>query len=209
MKKLDLSKEYKSYYSAKTQPELMEIEAVRYISITGKGDPGGTLFAEHLAALYPVAYGLKFHAKELGQDFVVPKLEALWDFDEQKYGNVSMEEAPLKIPRSEWSYRLLIRLPDFIKNEAVELIKDQAYAKAKKPSDLIGKVELFEMPAKKIVQMLHIGPFDKEVETLTVLKEFIDQHQFGKGGLHHEIYLTDYRKTAPEKLRTILRETVI
>lgn len=207
MKKLDLLKEYKSYYSAKPRPELVEIEAVRYISITGKGDPDGSLFAEHLAALYPVAYGLKFHAKELGQDFIVPKLEALWDFDEQKYGDVSMEEAPLKIPRSEWSYRLLIRLPDFIKNETIEFIKEQVYIK--KQSSLIRKVEQFEIPAKKVVQMLHIGPFDKEFETLTVLKEFIDEHKFGKGGLHHEIYLTDYRKTTPEKLRTILRETVI
>jgi hypothetical protein len=207
MRKLDLSKEYKSYYSAKTWPELIEIEAVRYMSISGKGDPNGTLFGEHLAALYPVAYGLKFHAKELGQDFVVPKLEALWDFDEQKYGNVSMEEAPLKIPRSEWSYRLLIRQPDFIKKETLEFIKEQVYAK--KPSEHIRKVELFEMPAKKVVQMLHIGPFEKEVQTLTVLKKFIDQHQFGKGGLHHEIYLRDYRKTAPENLRTILRETVV
>lgn len=207
MKKLDLSKEYKNYYSAKTQPELIEIEAVSYISITGKGDPNGTLFAEHLAALYPVAYGLKFHAKELGRDFVVPKLEALWDFDEQKYGSVSMEDAPLKIPRSEWSYRLLIRLPDFIRRETVEFIKEQV--DAKKQSDHIRKVELFEMPAKKAVQMLHIGPFEKEVETLKELKQFIDKHQFGKGGLHHEIYLNDYRKTAPEKLRTILRETVI
>jgi hypothetical protein len=207
MKKLDLTKEYKQYYSAKTQPEFLEMKAVRYISIMGKGDPNGALFAKHLAALYPVAYGLKFHAKELGQDFVVPKLEALWDFDEQKYGSISMEEAPLKIPRSEWNYRLLIRLPDFIKNETVEFIKERAYAK--KQSDHIRKVELFEMPAKKIVQMLHIGPFEKEFETLAVLKEFIDQHKLGKGGSHHEIYLTDYRKTAPEKLRTILRETVI
>lgn len=204
---MDLTKEHKQYYSAKTQPELLEIEAVRYISIMGKGDPNGALFAEHLTTLYPVAYGLKFYAKDQGNDFVVPKLEALWDFDEQKYGNISMEDAPRKIPRSEWNYRLLIRLPDFIKNETVEFIKEQVYAK--RPLNTIKKVELFEMPAKKIVQMLHIGPFEKEFETLVVLKEFIDQHKLGKGGSHHEIYLTDYRKTAPEKLRTILRETVI
>lgn len=207
MKKFDLSKEYKEYYSAKTQPELIEIESARYISITGKGDPNGALFAEHLAALYPVAYGLKFNAKDLGKDFVVPKLEALWDFDEQKYGGVSMEDAPRKIPRAEWNYRLLIRLPDFIKDETIELIKERVFAK--KSSDYIRNVECFEMPAKKVVQMLHIGPFEKEFETLKVLKEFIDAHKLGKGGSHHEIYLTDYRKTAPEKLRTILRETVI
>lgn len=207
MKKLDLSKEYKRYYSAKTHPELFEVEPARYISITGKGDPNGSLFAEHLTALYPVAYGLKFYSKALGNDFVVPKLEALWEFDEEKYGSVSMEAAPKEIPRSEWSYRLLLRLPDFIKDETVEVIKEGVYAK--KQFGYIRNVELFEMPAKKVLQMLHIGPFEKEVETLTVLKEFIDEHGLAKGGLHHEIYLTDYRKTAPEKLRTILRETVI
>lgn len=206
MKKLDLSKEFKRYYSAKTQPELFELEAVRYLSITGKGDPNGSVFAEHLSALYPVAYALKFHYKALGKDFVVPKLEALWDFDEQTYGNVPMEEAPLKIPRSEWNYRLLLRLPDFIPDDMIEQMKEQAYAK--KQVALIKQVEQFELPAKKIVQMLHVGPFDKEVETLLVLKEFIDARRLGKGGSHHEIYLTDYRKTAPEKLRTILRETV-
>ncbi|MNJ89002.1 hypothetical protein D3C87_65630 [compost metagenome] len=207
MKKLDLSKEYKRYYSAKMQPELFEIEPVRYISITGKGDPNGPLFAEHLATLYPVAYGLKFHSKALGKDFVVPKLEALWDFDEEKYGGVSMEDAPKKIPRSEWNYRLLIRLPDFIKDETVERIKEEIYAR--KQVSPVRNVELFKTPAKKVVQMLHTGPFEKEIETLTVLKEYIDKHGFGKGGPHHEIYLTDYRKTAREKLRTILRETVI
>ena len=207
MKKLDLSKEYKRYYSAKTQPELFEVGPARYISITGQGDPNGSLFAEHLTALYPVAYGLKFHAKALGKDFVVPKLEALWDFDEEKYAGISMEDAPVKIPRSEWNYRLLIRLPDFIEDKTVESIKEETFAK--KQLSHIRNVEFFEMPAKKVVQMLHVGPFDKEFETLKVLKEFIDERMLGKGGSHHEIYLTDYRKTAPEKLRTILRETVI
>jgi hypothetical protein len=207
MKKIDLSKEYKRYYTAATQPELVELEAVRYLSITGTGDPGGSQFSEHLSALYSVAYGIKFHAKDAGMDFVVPKLEALWDFDEEKYGAVSMEEAPRKIPRSEWNYRLLLRLPDGVAEQTVVRMKERAYEK--KQLSHIQRVELFEMPAKKVVQMLHIGPFEKEIETLKELKQFIDEHQFGKGGLHHEIYLTDYRKTAPEKLRTILRETVI
>lgn len=207
MKKLDLSKEDKRYYSAKKYPELLELAPARYISITGQGDPAGHLFAEHLSTLYPVAYGLKFMSKASGNDFVVPKLEALWDFDEQKYGHVTMEEAPIKIPRSEWKYRLLIRLPDFVARQAIELIKVQIATK--KQLSHISDVEYFEMPAKLVVQMLHVGPFEKEFETLMVLKEFIDQHQFRKGGPHHEIYLTDHRKTAPAKLRTILRESVI
>lgn len=206
MEKLDLTKHYKSYYTAKTRPEIVDIEAVSYLSVKGKGDPSGPLYAAHIQALYSVAYALKFQYKEIGKDFVVAKLEALWDFDEVKYGFIPMEEAPLKIPRSEWNYRLLIRLPDFVTADAIEQAKQKLALK--KELAYLNDVVFFDLPARKVVQMLHVGPFDKEPETLAIMKAFIDRHKFGKAGLHHEIYLSDYRKTQPEKLRTILREPV-
>ncbi|WP_316819314.1 GyrI-like domain-containing protein [Pedobacter nyackensis] len=206
MEKFDLTKHYKSYYTAKAKPEILDIEATGYLSISGSGDPSGPLYAEHLQALYSVAYGLKFQYKAKGKDFTVAKLEGLWDFDEAKYGLIVMEEAPLKIPRSEWHYRLLIRLPDFVTAEAVEQAKLKL--KLKKNIPHLQDVVTFDLPARKVVQMLHVGPFDREPETLAVMKTFINEHKFGKAGLHHEIYLSDYRKTAPEKLKTILREPV-
>lgn len=206
MEKLDLTKHYKSYYTAKAKPEILDIEAVSYLSIAGSGDPSGPMYAEHLQALYTVAYALKFQYKDIGKDFTVAKLEGLWDFDEAKYGLITMEDAPLKIPRSEWRYRLLIRLPDFIEAEAVERAKLKV--KLKKELAHLQDVVVFDLPARKVVQMLHVGPFDREPETLAIMKAFIDAHKFGKAGLHHEIYLSDYRKTPPEKLRTILREPV-
>jgi hypothetical protein len=206
MEKLDLTKRYKSYYTAKAVPEVLDIEAASYVSIAGLGDPSGPLYAEHIQALYAVAYALKFHCKELGKDFIVSKLEGLWDFDEVRYGLIPMHEAPLKIPRGEWRYRLLIRLPEFVK--VVDIEHAKLKLKLKKDFQHLQDVVPFDLPARKVVQMLHVGPFDREPETLAIMKDFIDSHNFGKAGLHHEIYLTDYRKMPPEKLRTILREPI-
>src|SRR4051812_11288233 len=97
--KTDLLKENKSYYSAKTKPGIEEFFTSNYISIIGKGDPDGKEFAEKIQALYPVAYSIKFYFKGKGQDYTVPKLEGLWWFDEEKYKDVSMEDAPKLILR--------------------------------------------------------------------------------------------------------------
>lgn len=206
MSKLDLTKNYKAYYTAKTKPELVNIEPAQFISITGKGDPAGKDFSDRIQALYTVAYTIKFIFKAQDKDFTVPKLEALWWFDEKKFGQPSMAEAPLKIPRSEWEYRLLIRLPHFVSEK--EVVEAKKIVLPKKQLTLANEVALFKMEEGKCVQMLHIGPFDKEPETLTKMFEFISSQQLGKNGLHHEIYLSDFRKVPPEKLKTILREPV-
>lgn len=206
MQKSDLTKLYKSYYTAKTRPEIVDIEPAQFLSVCGKGDPNGELFAEKIQALYPVAYNIKFHFKAQEKDFTVAKLEALWWFDEEKYSHFTMTEAPQKIPRSEWEYRLLIRLPEFVQEKDVkQAIENVA---AKKTIPYLQEVEFFEMHEGKCLQMLHIGPFDTEPETLAIMLEFIQQNKLGKNGLHHEIYLSDFRKTPAHKLKTILREPV-
>ncbi|MHA4742315.1 GyrI-like domain-containing protein [Dyadobacter sp. MSC1_007] len=206
MTKLDLTKEFKNYYSAKTTPALETLGPACYLSICGKGDPSGEGFAEKIQALYPVAYQLKFAFKAKGKDFVVAKLEGLWWYDETRYSDVSISEAPKAIPREEWEYRLLIRIPDYVRREDVDLAVKECVAK--KGNDLIREVTYFEMNEGNVVQMLHIGPFDTEPVSLGVIYDFILGHGFGRNGLHHEIYLSDFRKTPPEKLKTILREPV-
>ncbi|HEY5824476.1 MAG TPA: GyrI-like domain-containing protein [Cyclobacteriaceae bacterium] len=206
MTKLDLSKKYKSYYSAKSKPEIITVEEANYLSITGTGDPSAPAFAERIATLYPVAYALKFAYKEEGKDFVVAKLEGQWWFDEGRYKDTTIENAPLKIPRSEWNYRILIRLPEFITKSKLQ--KAVANVVTKKKLDLANEIQFFTIQSTKAVQMLHVGPFDKEPETLKVMAEFMNEYQFQRNGLHHEIYLSDFRKTIPSKLRTILREPV-
>jgi hypothetical protein len=205
MEKLNLTKKYPTYYKAKSHPELVTIESAHYISIRGKGDPNGPDYAKRLGALYPVAYTIKFESKQQGKDFVVPKLEGLWWFDEQ-YSSVSISEAPVVVPRSAWEYRMLIRLPYFITKKMVDEGIQKAYAK--KQDEMIKSVHYFEMSEGQCIQILHVGPYSTEPATLEKLHAFIVEKGLAKNGHHHEIYLNDPRKTAPEKLKTILREPV-
>lgn len=206
MIKLDLKKEFKAYYKAGNLPELVELPPAQYISVEGKGDPSGEQFAANIQLLYPVAYAIKFACKAAGNDFVVPPLEGLWWYDESEYGEVRMENAPVEIPRSDWQYRLLIRMPEFVNEallkEAIETVK------IKKGIAGLDELEWFELDEGKCLQMMHTGPFDAEPESLEKLIGYCLKHDLKKNGLHHEIYLSDFRKTAPEKLKTILREPV-
>lgn len=206
MEKLDLTKHYKSYYTAKGKPELVYIEKAQYLAIQGKGDPSGDAFMQKIQAIYPVAYTLKFAFKAKGKDFVVAKLEGLWWYDEKRFINATIDNAPKTIPRSEWEYRLLIRIPDFIGQDDVE--SAVASTVAAKGLTAAGEVTFFEMEEGKVAQMLHTGPFDTEPETLAKLNIFMTDNNLSRNGLHHEIYLSDFRKTPPGKLKTILREPV-
>jgi hypothetical protein len=207
MDKLDLAKQYKSYYTAKSMPEYVLLdEPVPYLSILGKGDPSGPGFAADIQALYTTAYTLKFKYKAEGRDYVVAKLEGLWWYDEAAFEGLSIKEASVKVPRSEWNYRLLIRLPEYVDGLFMEQMKHGLAAEKANPR--IIDVTYFTLTEGKCVQMMHIGPFDKEPETLEVMKSFMDAEKLDRNGLHHEIYLSDFRKSAPGKLRTILREPV-
>jgi hypothetical protein len=206
MEKLDLTRKYKTYFTARAKPEIVEIEPAQFMSIAGKGDPSGKPFAANIEALYSTAYTLKFACKAEDKDFVVSKLEGLWWYDESKYTGKSMTNASVDIPRSEWEYRLLIRLPEFVSRENLE--KAKAAIIAKKGSQQPRQIEYYTMTEGKCIQMLHVGPFSTEPESLQQIMAFTEANQLGRNGLHHEIYLSDFRKTAPEKLKTILREPV-
>ena len=206
MDKLDLTKTDKAYYTAKTTPQLLHIEKTHYLSIIGQGDPSEQVFSDKIQALYATAYVIKFMCKALNHDFVVPKLEGLWSFDEEKYKSVSMDEAPSKIPRSEWNYRLMIRMPDFVTREQIE--EAITIVITEKEIKAASTIEFYEMAEGKVIQILHVGPFANEPETLKKIKEFSTENNLQKNGMHHEIYLSDFRKTSPDKLKTILREPV-
>lgn len=206
MTKIDLTKTDKAYYTAKTDPEIIESGKYSYLSLTGKGDPSDKTFAENIEALYSVAYKIKFAFKALNKDFVVAKLEGLWWYDEIRFPGKNYKTASVDVPRSEWEYRLLIRLPDFVTENDVTIAKEVVIKT--KGLDKAEIVHFHTMEEGKCVQILHIGPFANEPETLAILGAFTDKHQFAKNGHHHEVYLSDFRKTAPEKLKTILREPV-
>lgn len=206
MEKIDLTKTDKPYYSATLQPELRNIGPARYISISGTGDPSSNTFKNDIQALYAVAYAIKFMCKTDGNDFTVPKLEGLWGYDEEKYAHISMMEAQTAVPRNEWSYRLLIRMPDFVRQKQISSAIRQVIVKKK--IQHAEKVSPYKLREGKVLQILHVGPFNTEHHSLAKMLVFIDAHKLKKNGAHHEIYLSDFNKTAPDKLKTILREPV-
>jgi hypothetical protein len=207
MEKIDLSKQFKSYYTAKTSPEIIDFPTARYVSLLGQGDPSGANFSDDIQLLYPVAYAVKFACKALDKDFTVPKLEGQWWYDAQQFGNPTMAEAPQKVPRNAWEYRLLLRIPDFVTEQMVASAVASVVSKKKLPA--AERVHFFEMTEGVCVQMLHVGPFADEPATLQKMLEFMRAKGMRQNGLHHEIYLSDFRKTAPEDLKTILREPIV
>jgi hypothetical protein len=206
MEKIDLVKQYKTWYTAPKKPAQTIIPPAQLLAITGKGDPSGDVFTQKIAALFGVAYTVKFAQKAKGKDFAVPKLEAQWWFDINKYGIPDLHQAPQIIPRSEWEFRAMIRMPDFVGqqdiNDAIELAFD------KKALDETKNITLFHLDEGLCVQMLHIGPFSTEPASLSLMHTYIQEKGLLHNGLHHEIYLSDFRKSAPDKLKTILREPV-
>lgn len=207
MEKSDLTKLYKSYYTASETPKIIVFEKTQYLAILGKGDPDSKSFSTTIEALYATAYALKFIYKALKNDFVVPKLEGQWWYDKEKYKNLSFAEITEQVKRSEWEYRLMIRMPDFVSSEMIEQVIANTAAKKLLPE--IKDIHHYFLEEGKCVQALHVGPFAKEPETINRINDFMVSNNLTQNGLHHEIYLSDFRKTSPEKLKTILREPVI
>lgn len=199
MAKIDLKKELKHLYSvsAKKVTEV-DIPALNYLMIDGKGDPNTSArFQEAVEALFPLAFGIKMASKKtLGIDYVVMPLEGLWWAEDMT--NFSVED------KSQWQWRLLILQPEHITLEMVEAARTTVAAK-KNPAALPDiRFEAYtEGPS---AQILHIGPFADEGPTIARLHEEIEAAGHQRQGLHHEIYLSDLRRTAPEKLRTIIRQ---
>ena len=205
MKKLNLTKEYKSYYTAKTYPEIVEFGEIAYLSIEGRGAPGGEEFQAKISALYSLAYGVKMLMKREGKDFTVAKLEGLWWVDSDK--------PYTEVPREEWRWKLLIRQPEFVTSEIVEKARKEVVKKKEKKKEfeiieMLKKVKFEKMNEGKCVQILHIGPYSNEQKTLTKMYEFMKEERLIPAGYHHEIYLSDPRRVKEERLRTILRQPV-
>ncbi|PWV54267.1 GyrI-like domain-containing protein [Chitinophaga sp. S165] len=198
MSKTDLTKMYKALYTAQASPELIFVPAGHYLSINGKGDPNGDLFAESTSALYTAAYSVKNVYKQSGQDFVVSKLEGTWW--------VNVTGNPLEVPRDEWHWQLLIRMPDYVVSAVVQQALKAAFLKKQLP--LLQQVTLAALAEGKSVQVMHTGPYSEEPATLRLMEDFMRKEGLTWNGRHHEIYLSDPRKTAPDRMRTILRQPV-
>jgi hypothetical protein len=197
--KLDLYAQNKDEYVTPREPVLLTIKPARYLSISGRGEPGGDAFQAAAAALYNVAFAVKLARKAAGRDYTVSKLEGLW-WGRGRSGEFQRE------PKSSWNWQLLIRVPDWIHGREVAQAAESLIKKGKAKDVL--SVELVVLNEGRSVQMLHVGAYDQEAETVRRLVEFAAAHRLTFRGKHHEIYLSDPRRVAPSKLRTILRYPV-
>lgn len=200
--KIDFKKTLPSYEAPKDKFEIIEVPKLKYLMIDGYGAPTSDNFAKSIQALYPIAYKIKFASKiDLGKDYVVPPLEGLWWAED-------MSSFTTNFDKSKWSWTLMLMTPDWITHkmfaDIVEKIKT-----SKKVPEFIDQVRLESYSEGLSVQILHLGSFDNEGPVLAKLHhEFVPEHNLVMTGHHHEIYLSDFRKTAPEKLRTIMRQPV-
>lgn len=202
MTKVDLKKDIASYSAKHGQFDIVTVPPLQYLAIDGAGDPNTSeAYRDALEALYPLAYATKFLSKrELDRDYVVMPLEAQWWADD-------MDSFTSQRDKSQWSWTLLNLLPNWITTEHVETAR--ATVESKSAPSALRSVRLFALNEGQCVQTLHVGSYDDEAPLLAELHDaFIPAHGMRMTGCHHEIYLSDPRRTAPEKLRTILRQPV-
>ncbi len=201
--KVDFKKTLDSYQAKHGQFRILDVPAMQYLMIDGHGDPNTSpSYADALAALYPIAYKLKFASKrELDRDYVVPPLEGLWWAEDMASFTTGRNKA-------EWDWTMMIMVPDWVEAKLVDQAREQAGKK--NPPHRLDEVRFETLFEGQCVQTLHIGSYDGEADVLAEMhNEFIPSHSMTMTGKHHEIYLSDPRKVAPEKLRTILRQPVI
>lgn len=202
MKKIDLKKEFSELYKASANKmTFVTAPKLSYLMVDGKGDPNNSKqFQEAVEALYSVSYTLKFMFKKGEQqiDYGVMPLEGLWWTENMT--EFSMDK------KVDWKWTLMIMQPDFITQSSVEKAKEMAAKKKELP--MLDALRFETMEEGLCVQVLYIGPYDDEPPTIAKLHAFIKDNGYKLHGKHREIYLNDARRTAPEKLKTIIRQPV-
>ncbi len=200
MNKIDLKKDLKPLYTASArEAAVVEVPPLKYLMLNGFGDPNANPdFQAGVEALYTVSYALKFMLKkEQDLDWVVPPLAGLWwiqlaDFDFNR--------------RDDWRWTLMIPQPEEATRELLNQAVDQAKKKKSLPALEKLRLEIYE--EGQAAQILHVGPYSEEAASIERLHNFIKGHGYHFCGKHHEIYLSDPRRTAPAKLKTILRQPI-
>ena len=200
LEKFDVKMAFPSLYAPKnSELALVDVPAMRYLSISGEGSPQSPNFAAAIEALYSTAYPVKFISKAAtGKDYVVPPLEGLWWAEDPS--------AFTSNHRDSWKWTLLSFLPEWVTEEHVQAATSKALSKGIHRAQ---QVQILELTEGSSFQALHIGSFVEEGPVLEQLHNTVmPAHNVTFNGFHHEIYLSDFRKTEPSKLRTILRQPV-
>lgn len=221
----DYKKEYKEFYMPKNKPGIVEVPPMNYIAVRGKGNPNveGSEYKQSIGLLYGIAFTIKMSKKGSHQiagyfDYVVPPLEGLWWQDEHPKeamalnGQDSRKETAGGIDYSrkeDFHFISMIRLPDFVTKKDFEWAIEEA---AEKKKEDYSKVEFFTYNEGLCVQCMHIGAYDDEPATVEIMHDYMTAEGYELDitdkRLHHEIYLSDARRAAPEKLKTVIRHPV-
>lgn len=202
MSKFEWRKSLKEIYLPKSKPSKIKIPTFKYITIKGKGNPNNQLFKENVEALYSLAYAIKMLPKKgiVPQgyfDYTVFPLEGVWDLDEEGRKLDYLNKDHLL-------YKLMIRQPDFVTEDLTYIILDQLKQKKKNP--LLANVKHESITDGLSVQTMHIGSYDDEPRTFKIMEDFCMENNLQRvQKTHKEIYISDARKTQPEKLKTVLR----
>ena len=204
IEKIDFKKQFKAYYSPKPgKPEIIMVPPMQFVMIDGTGGfpETTTEFRAAFQAIYPTVYGLKFGRKKAGiaPDFGLGPLEALWWMKDKSEFDQSRPE--------DWRWTLMMWLPNVITHQTFEAFIVEL--KTKKPQIITDKLRLEVFDQGMVVQIMHIGPYVGEAQDIMLLHDYAKEQGYALHGKHHEIYLGDPRRSAPEKLRTILRHPVI
>ena len=208
MVKFDYKKEYKEFYLPKNKPSIVDVPPMNFIAVRGKGDPNEKEgeYKKAMNLLYGIAFTIKMSKRGSHQiegyfDYVVPPLEGFWRQDGIDGFDLRRKET--------FQWISVIRLPDFVRQE--DFAWAVAEAEKKKKQDF-SRVEFLTVDEGLCVQMMHIGPFDAEPESVALMDAFVAargyENDFASGRQHHEIYLSDARRTAPEKWKTVIRHPI-
>lgn len=205
--KHEWKKNEKKFYLPKAKPELVNIPNFKFFVIEGEGNPNDDFFAEYIGVLYSLSYGVKMSPKKgiapKGYfDYTVYPLEGIWDLTDK-----AKKTFDGTINKNDLVFKLMIRQPDFVDGHFAMQILEQT--KKNKPHDLLEKVRFEEIMEGDCIQMLHIGSYDSEPESFRIMEHFAGQMNYRRKTMkHREIYLSDARKVAPNKLKTVLRFSV-
>lgn len=204
----DLKKEYKEFYMPKNKPEIVNVPAMNYIAVRGKGDPNeeNGSYQKAISILYAVAYTLKMSYKTNYKidgffEYVVPPLEGFWWQDHTDSIDYT--------DKSTFNWISVIRLPDFITKKDFDWAVETAQ---KKKNIDCTSAEFLTLEEGLCVQIMHLGSFDDEPQSVSIMNEYIENNAYendiNEKRLHHEIYLSDARKVPTEKWKTVIRHPI-
>lgn len=195
----------KDIYLPKAKPEVIDIPVFRFITIKGEGNPNTEHFKSHIEALYSVSYAIKMTLKKLESkpkdytDYTVYPLEGIWDINDDAKKNFNGQ-----INKDDFVFKLMIRQPNFVDQDFFNEM--HKLTKSKKPNPFLDHLKFETISEGKCIQMMHLGSYDNEPTSFKIMEDFANDIKLPRQSkIHKEIYISDFRKVAPEKLKTVLR----